>query len=448
MGPGLNKHTSIWSRLYPGFVLLTLSAAMAFSLIDRFALSLLFEPIKADLQLSDTQLGLLHGVAFGLFYATLGIPIAWLVDRWSRKWVIFLGIGCWSAMTALCGFSRNFSQLLGARIGVGVGEAALAPGGYSLIADVVPKNKFATAISIFQMGSLFGAGLALLLGGQILGFVETIDLSGMPLLGSLAPWQLTFIVLALPGIPFLLVLLLFREPLRTGVVSDEPAVGLLEELRKKYQVYTCLFLGNACLVAVSYGNVTWIPSILARQYGWSIPDIGVRLGLLTLIVAPLGILAGGLLADARTRRGSTSPSSGLLMLSGVTTLILVVVGLFAQSAWAFIRDGRAHPIQYRFGSWRWSCGIGQSGFRRGAGSYFSRLRLRYQPDWAWAWTHLSGLPERYRLCRRNFKIVASVLADDEHLCGAATRLPLANWSKNRATPVLNTRQLSQSRPVQ
>ena len=334
MGPGLNKHTSIWSRLYPGFVLLTLSAAMAFSLIDRFALSLLFEPIKADLQLSDTQLGLLHGVAFGLFYATLGIPIAWLVDRWSRKWVIFLGIGCWSAMTALCGFSRNFSQLLGARIGVGVGEAALAPGGYSLIADVVPKNKFATAISIFQMGSLFGAGLALLLGGQILGFVETIDLSGMPLLGSLAPWQLTFIVLALPGIPFLLVLLLFREPLRTGVVSDEPAVGLLEELRKKYQVYTCLFLGNACLVAVSYGNVTWIPSILARQYGWSIPDIGVRLGLLTLIVAPLGILAGGLLADARTRRGSTSPSSGLLMLSGVTTLILVVVGLFAQSAWA------------------------------------------------------------------------------------------------------------------
>ena len=122
--------------VYSWFVILTLSGAMAFSLVDRFALSLLFEPIKADLLLSDTQLGLLHGIAFGLFYATMGIPIAWLIDKWSRKWVIFWGIGCWSLMTLLCGFSRNYLQLLGARIGVGVGEAALAPAGYSLIAEV------------------------------------------------------------------------------------------------------------------------------------------------------------------------------------------------------------------------------------------------------------------------------------------------------------------------
>jgi len=189
---------------------------MAFSLIDRFALSLLFEPIKADLGLSDTQLGLLHGVAFGLFYATMGIPIAWLIDRWSRKWVIFWGIACWSVMTALCGLARNFTQLLGARIGVGVGEAALAPAGYSLIGDIVPGRHLTTALSTFQMGALLGGGLASLLGGEILRFTSGLDLEGVPLLEGMAPRQLTFIAVALLGVLFLALLFFIREPVRTG----------------------------------------------------------------------------------------------------------------------------------------------------------------------------------------------------------------------------------------
>lgn len=321
-------------RIYPIFVVLTLSAAMAFSLIDRFALSLLFEPIKADLQLSDTQLGLLHGVAFGLFYAAFGIPVAWLVDRWSRKWVIFWGIACWSVMTALCGLSRSFLQLLGARIGVGIGEAALAPAGYSLIADIVPKDRLSTAISVFQMGSLFGSGLALLLGGQILQFVDTIDLTGWFLLSSLAPWQLTFIVLALPGIPFLFLISLIREPIRTRLNGmNEQSVDLMQELRDKWRSFTYLFVGNACLVAVSYGAVTWVPSVLARQYSWELPDIGLRLGLLMLIVAPSGILAGGLVADRRAARGIAASIEGVLVFAALITTLLVCFTFFIDSAW-------------------------------------------------------------------------------------------------------------------
>lgn len=272
-------NTSASSSLYRWFVILTLSAAMAFSLVDRFALSLLFEPIKADLLLSDTQLGMLHGIAFGLFYATMGIPIAWLIDRWSRTRVIVLGVGCWSAMTALCGLSGNYLQLLGARIGVGVGEAALAPAGYSLISDIVPEKRLATALSVFQMGSLFGGGLAFLAGGAILGFVEGADLQHIPLFSQLAAWQITFILLALPGIPLVGLLLFIREPehqslaeAMNGKAGQQPA-GLIKILLARFPLYFSLFVGNACLIAISYANMTWMPSILARQYDWPLPTL-------------------------------------------------------------------------------------------------------------------------------------------------------------------------------
>lgn len=326
------------SRRYQVFVVITLSAAMAFSLVDRFALSLLFEPIKADLQLSDTQLGLLHGVAFGLFYATMGIPIAWLIDRWSRKWVMVWGVVCWSAATALCGFSRSFSQLLGARVGVGVGEATLAPAGYSVLADVIPKTRLATAISVFQMGALLGGGLAYLLGGQILSLVGAMDTSSLPIVGGMKPWQLTFIVLAAPGAIFVALLLLIREPMRTGIPAEEAGAvaqfGLLEELRSNWLVYSSLFLGNACIIAVNYGSVTWLPSLLVRQFGWSLPEVGLRFGLVMLIAAPAGVLAGGLLTDYRARRSKASPFTTVLLGSAVACTALTFISFLLETDWA------------------------------------------------------------------------------------------------------------------
>mgnify|MGYP002630712666 CR=1 FL=1 len=323
--------------LYRVFVVLVLSAAMAFSIIDRFALSLLFEPIKADLGLSDTQLGLLHGVAFGLFYATMGIPIAWLIDRWSRKWVIFWGIAFWSVMTALCGFARNYPQLLAARAGVGVGEATLAPAGYSLIADIVPQRYLATSISTFQMGALLGGGLAFLVGGEVLRLAELMDFDGIPLLASLAPWQLTFIALALPGLIFLALVLLIQEPnqnppaLETSVAPA--TIGLWKELRNKQTFYASLFCGAACLIAVNYANMTWMPSVLAREFNWSLPSIGQRFGLLMLITSPAGVLIGGLLADQLRRRGIRAPDARVMLLAAAMATILVMISMIADSVW-------------------------------------------------------------------------------------------------------------------
>lgn len=327
------------SARYSWFVVITLSGAMAFSLVDRFVLSLLIEPIKADLGLSDTQLGMLHGIAFGLFYATMGIPIAWLIDRWSRKWVIFWGISCWSLMTLLCGFSRNYLQLLGARIGVGIGEAALAPAGYSLIADIVQKKQLATAISIFQMGSLFGGGLAFLAGGGILSFIERSDFSDIPILVALAPWQITFIVVALPGLIFLALVLVIKEPVRSSLqrIEGQPELersgSLIKSLKEKHVLYASLFLGNSCLIAISYANMTWIPSILVRQYEWALTDIGFRFGWVMLILAPIGVLLGGLIADRWELQGKKDAYPRVLILAAILSIVFELFSLLATSAW-------------------------------------------------------------------------------------------------------------------
>ncbi len=333
-------------RWYPGYVVAILTVAMAFSLIDRFTLSLLFEPIKADLGLGDTELGLLHGVAFGLFYAFFGIPLARLVDLWSRRGVILWGIAVWSLATAACGLARTYPALMAARIGVGVGEAGLAPAGYSLLSDLIPPSWRGTAISIFQSGSLFGAGAALLGGGLVYEAMIAVGPQTFPLIGALAPWQLTFIALALPGLPILALIALVREPARGGqpaglvpASNENDAGGLWGYLKANAALSVSLFLVGGGLVAVSYTVLSWGPSLLIRTYGWLPLETGVWLGILTLAAAPLGVIVGGLLVD-RIRGNDAVPHSRVLALAALLTApatlaiaisneALIVFGLFA-----------------------------------------------------------------------------------------------------------------------
>lgn len=318
--------------IYAWYVVVVLAGAMAFSLVDRFALSLLFGPIKADLGLSDTKLGLLHGVAFGLFYAALGMPLAQLVDTRSRKAVILGGIAVWSAATAACGFSRSFGSLLAARIGVGAGEAALAPAGYSIITDTMPNRLLGTAISVFQMGSLFGAGLALLAGGAVYGAMQQVAPISAPILQGLSAWQLTFIALAAPGLPFLILLSFIREPKRRHLVrgadpttSGQPTIWAY--VRASWPLLIGLFLGCGSLVGISYAMISWGPAVLGREYGWHVEQIGFRLGLLFLTVAPAGVLVGGLIAD-RWRRKISELAFAKLLLTAALAVSFPVLSLF------------------------------------------------------------------------------------------------------------------------
>ena len=162
------------------------------SFVDRMIISLLVEPIKADFQISDTQISLLLGLSFAIFYCLAALPIGRLVDIWSRKKIVTVGITLWSFMTALCGLAQNYTQLFLARIGVGVGEASLAPAAYSMLADSFPPKKLGLAMGVFTMGTAVGAGLALIIGGAIISFVtgengENVSLFGISFLSG---WQL------------------------------------------------------------------------------------------------------------------------------------------------------------------------------------------------------------------------------------------------------------------
>ena len=173
--------TSVGYRWYVIFVLLL---AQAFSFLDRMIMGLLVGPIRESFAISDTQYSLLAGLAFSLFYAVMGIPLARIADSRSRRNLIVWGIAVWSLMTALCGLARNFWTLFLARVGVGVGEAALGPAAYSMITDYFPRSTLARALSIYMLGVTIGSGFAYMLGGAVVAYVQTLDVISLPLLGT------------------------------------------------------------------------------------------------------------------------------------------------------------------------------------------------------------------------------------------------------------------------
>ncbi len=270
------------------YVLGVLVVVYTFNFVDRQILSILLEPIKNELQLSDTQLGFLTGFAFAAFYATLGIPIARLADRTNRRNLIAVALVVWSGMTALSGIATNYWQLLLARIGVGVGEAGCSPAAHSMVADYFPAHQRATALGIYSLGIPVGILFGFLAGGWI---------------NEIFGWRLAFFVVGLPGIVLALVVwLTVREPPR-GMAEQRadvaPPPGVFETFRflMAKKSFRHLALGGALTAFVGYSYVSWMPSFLARSYGMHTGEIGTWLGLILGIPGGIGISLGGYLAD-------------------------------------------------------------------------------------------------------------------------------------------------------
>lgn len=314
-------HLSDW------LVVFLLSAAGMFAFVDRFVLSLLLEPIKHDLALSDKQLGLLNGVAFGLFYAVLGLPLGWLADRWSRKGTIVAGMFAWSAATACCGFANGFFQLMLARIGVGAGEAGLVPASYAIIHDRFHKGRASLATGVFQLGGFLGIGLSMLTAGYVYAFFAGGGGAAMPFVGGLKPWQQTFVAAALPGPAFILALLFLRDRRHPRAAPagahDAPAASVISP--RAWSIYALLFVGTACVLSCSYALMSWLPAILAREAGWAPQTIGIRYGLVMLIVAPAGVLVGGAVADRLQRRGGAHVRVSIPLVAAVLALPLLLL---------------------------------------------------------------------------------------------------------------------------
>lgn len=289
------------------YAVFVLTMAYVLSFIDRTILSLMVGPIRADLGLSDTQISLLHGFAFAIFYTTLGIPIALLADRLNRRNIISIGIAFWSVATALCGFAKSFWGLFWARVGVGVGEAALSPAAYSMVADLFPPQRLGRALAVYTLGVFAGAGLAYMIGGAVVGSVAHAENVVLPLIGEVRPWQFVFIVVGLPGLPMALWMLTVREPSRrrapsTGTLRAAFA-DCLGYMRTHWQVYTAHFAGFSLLAILFNAGGAWLPAYLMRVHGLGPSQAGFWLGLIMLVAGVGGVLAGGWLGDRMSARG-------------------------------------------------------------------------------------------------------------------------------------------------
>jgi MFS family permease len=283
------------------YAVIILLLAYVLSFVDRIIMSLLVIPIQSDLGISDTQIGLLMGLAFAIFYVAIGIPIAKLSDEKSRRIIVSVGIFLWSLMTAACGLAKSFPHLFFARIGVGVGEATLSPAAYSMIADYFSQNKLGRAIAVYQSGALFGGGLAFIIGGIVVNFAINADSISLPIIGILQPWQIAFIVVGLPGVLMALMMLTVKEPKRTGMKEEfGQSVSIKNTVLfvfANWKVYMAVFVGFGMLAIPITTVFTWFPTYLQRVHEVSIAESGRVLGLILFFLSSSGVLFGGWLVD-------------------------------------------------------------------------------------------------------------------------------------------------------
>jgi MFS family permease len=296
---------------YAWYVVLVLMLCYTLSFVDRQIIGFLVGPIKAELGVSDTKMGLLQGLAFAVFYTFLGLPIGRLADSKSRRAIIAIGVVFWSIMTAGCSLARSYWMLFATRIGVGVGEATLAPAAFSLISDYFPKDKLARALSVYSMGILIGSGLASILGGMIVQTVTKMPPVDVPMLGEMQPWRLTFLIVGLPGLAVALLLLTVREPYRrnmlrdaSGAITKLPLREVIAQIKLRWASVAGVSFGMACQAMCNYAVVAWAPAYFERVHGWAPAARGMALGIPTIFAGCAGLFVGGWLCDRWLRQGT------------------------------------------------------------------------------------------------------------------------------------------------
>ncbi|WP_296259530.1 MULTISPECIES: spinster family MFS transporter [unclassified Pseudomonas] len=288
---------------YAWLVIAILWMVTLFSQLDRQLPALLVKPLKAQFAISDTQFSLLHGYAFAIAYTLMGLPFGRMVDRINRRNLILFGVVLWSAMTLLSGFARSYEQLLLTRMGIGVGEAVLAPAAYSIIADYVAPKRRGRALSIYYVSLAIGSGASLFMGGLIL---RLIPAQGLLIQGhTLLPWQATFILAGLPGIPLVFLLLAVREPARreTGAQPNSTLKAFFTHLFLHRCTFARLMTYPALLAVIGYGTLAWAPAFFERQHGIPVSESGPILGLVIAFAGLCGTLLSGQLSDRWLMQG-------------------------------------------------------------------------------------------------------------------------------------------------
>jgi MFS family permease len=321
------KPTLAWVTVAALFV------AYIFSFIDRMIIGLLVEPMKADLGISDTQISLLQGMAFAVFYTVAGIPIGRLIDRTSRVRMVSIGVFVWSLMTMVCGISSQYWQLFLARIGVGVGEACLSPAAYSIISDSFPPKRLGVAMGVYVLGSAVGAGLAFIVGAAVIALVASTGEVVIPGLGEVRAWQAAFLYVGAPGLLISVLFLLIPEPVRrisegsSGVASTTREVWQFAKANMRTLIGICLGVGFVNLAV--FAAISWLPVLYIRAHGMEISQAGYLAGTALIIGGLIGMLGGGWISD---RMGGTPRER--LWVCGVAS----VIGIFSGILFPLVED--------------------------------------------------------------------------------------------------------------
>jgi MFS family permease len=328
------------------YAAIVLMLCYTLSFVDRTILGLLVPQIEADLRINDTLMALLQGFSFALFYAVMGLPLGRIADRANRRNLISICIAFWSFFTSACAGARSYTTLFLTRMGVGIGEAGLHPASYSILSDYFAKERLGAALSVYYMGQVLGSSLALAVGGTVVQIVTRKPDVTLPLLGSVASWRLTFLIVGLPGLLFALLLFTLREPLRKDVLrtsSGKEKLSLSEtlaEVRKRWQSVAGISVGFIFHAACLYGFTAWVPPYFLRVHGWSIGEAGRALGLLVIMFGCAGLYVGGYLSERWQRRGFVDAPLRVAIPCAIGILLFLVPAmLMPTAAWSLALIG-------------------------------------------------------------------------------------------------------------
>jgi MFS family permease len=309
-----------------------------FSWVDRLILSMMVDPIKASLSLNDYEIGLVMTTSFAVATSLFGIPTGWLVDRFPRRIILFVGVMMWSIATWLSGHAQSYAQLLAFRVLVGIGETVIVPCAYSLIADAMPREQLTRANASFQMGGKTGSAVSFALGGPLIAFAATAAAAGLPLMGGLEPWQRVMVMVGLPGLVLAFLAFSFPEPARRSFIAHDPAdkKGELRRfLKANATLVIIMMISFSCLASVGYTLTSWVPTFMSRHFGWQPAQYGPVVAILNLISAA-SLVVNGVIVDKLFARGMKDAHMRFY-----SWLMLIVspaaIGMFLiDSAWPFL----------------------------------------------------------------------------------------------------------------
>ncbi len=391
---------------YEWYVVAALTALYTLSYVDRTILGLLVGPIKRDLGVNDTEVGLLTGVAFSVFYTFMGLPIGRLADTKNRRNLIAAGLVVWSFFTSAGAATRSYATLFLARIGVGVGESSLSPAAYSVISDYFPKRLLGVAISVFYMGVFVGSSLALFLGGMVVQALTRTPTLTLPLLGTIASWRATFLLVGLPGFLFVLLVYTIREPRRRDLIqssaggTDLPLGETIAQMRLRSASLIGISAAGVFQSMCTYALISWGPQFFQRIHGWNAAEAGRSLAGILLVFGCGGMFFGGkierLLAEAGIAGKSVDRGCNCRNRLG----FVPGAGVCGERRSPYAGSGRARAFLCSHAHGHFRCraaaDLSQSGARSGVGF----LSVRSQPGRLSAGHDDTGCIKQLLLSRR------------------------------------------------